>query len=104
MDVPAGFAGSFGPCGYREIRTGSGDAWHPTPHTDNTLRLYLLPFAPQSHAAGQEPNPGSANELVCCVFVCAQLGACGCGKQVLGGLTEGLSCGGEGGRGKIKQL
>lgn len=44
--------------------------------------LYLLTFAPQRHSAGQEVSLGSANELLCCVFVCAQLGVCGCGKQV----------------------
>lgn len=51
-------------------------------HADITSSLYLLTSAPRRHAAGQEPGPRSANELVCCVFVCTQLGGCGCGNQV----------------------
>ena len=63
----------------RSLRSGSLSI--PS-HADITLSLYLLTSAPPRHATGQEPAPGSADELVCCVFVCTQLGGGGGGNQV----------------------
>lgn len=58
----------------------------PGPHTVDAVCFYLLTFALQRHTAGQEPNPGSVNELL----VCAQLGCCECDKQVLEGDDRGF--------------